>query len=92
MHKVLRTVATCNMVFCLALSSLGFEALARGQGIPHLDQPIKLTSPAPSPPGSHCRLPYVRAKLLQSCAPLCNPMDCSLPGSSVHGILQARMI
>ena len=23
---------------------------------------------------------------------LCNPMDCSLPGSSVHGILQVRML
>ena len=31
------------------------------------------------------------AKLLQSCPTLCNPMDCSLPGSSVHGILQARI-
>ena len=27
------------------------------------------------------------AKLLQSCLTLCNPMGCSLPGSSVHGIL-----
>ena len=26
----------------------------------------------------------------QSCPTLCNPMDCSLPGSSVHGILQER--
>ena len=26
----------------------------------------------------------------QSCPTLCNPMDCSPPGSSVHGILQAR--
>ena len=31
-----------------------------------------------------------RAKSLQSCLTLCNPRDCSLPGSSVHGILQAR--
>ena len=31
------------------------------------------------------------AKLLQSCPTLCNPMDCSLPGSCVHGILQARI-
>ena len=29
--------------------------------------------------------------LLQSCPTLCDPMDCSLPGSSVHGILQARI-
>ena len=28
----------------------------------------------------------------QSCPVLCNLMDCSLPGSSVHGILQARML
>ena len=31
------------------------------------------------------------AKSLQSCPTLCNPMDCSLPGSSVHGIFQARV-
>ena len=34
----------------------------------------------------------VCAKLLQSCPTLCNPMDCSLPGSSVHGSLQARIL
>ena len=34
----------------------------------------------------------VRAKLLQSCLTFCNPMDGSLPGSSVHGILQARTL
>ena len=28
----------------------------------------------------------------QSCPTLCNPRDCSLPGSSVHGILQTRML
>ena len=32
------------------------------------------------------------AKLLQSCLTLCDPMDHSLPGSSVHGILQARIL
>ena len=32
------------------------------------------------------------AKLLQSCLTLCDPMDCSLTGSSVHGILQARIL
>ena len=26
------------------------------------------------------------------CVQLCDPMDCSLPGSSVHGILQARIL
>ena len=33
-----------------------------------------------------------RAKLLQSCLTLCDPVDCSLPGSSVRGILQARIL
>ena len=32
----------------------------------------------------------VKPESLQSCQTLCSPMDCSPPGSSVHGILQAR--
>ena len=32
------------------------------------------------------------AKSLQSCPTLCNPMDFSLPGSSIHGIFQARVL
>ena len=34
----------------------------------------------------------VHAKLLQLRPTLCDPMDLSLPGSSVHGILQARIL
>ena len=30
--------------------------------------------------------------VIQLCPTLCNPMDCSLPGSSLHGILQARIL
>ena len=32
------------------------------------------------------------AKLLQSCPTLWDPVDCSLPGSSIHGIFQARVL
>ena len=32
------------------------------------------------------------AKSLQSCPTLCDPMDYSLPGSSIHGIFQARVL
>ena len=32
------------------------------------------------------------AQLLQSCPNVCNPVDCSLPGSSVHWIFQARIL
>ena len=34
----------------------------------------------------------MHAKSLQLCPTLCDPMDCSPPGSSVHGILQARIL
>ena len=35
-------------------------------------------------------MPY--AQSLQSCPTLCDPMECSLPGSSVHGIFLARIL
>ena len=34
----------------------------------------------------------IKVLVAQSCPTLCNPMGCSLPGSSVHGILQARIL
>ena len=66
---------------------------------------VVFTSVVPRPaasalPGNLCkkyRFLYptpgcVHAKLLQSCPILCKPVDHSLPGSSVHGILQARIL
>ena len=46
---------------------------------------------------SYCKPPgkpriCTAAKSLQSCLTLCDPMDCSIPGFSVHGILQARTL
>ena len=35
---------------------------------------------------------YLWSEVAQSCPTLCNPMDYSLPGSSVHGIFQARVL
>ena len=32
------------------------------------------------------------SEVAQSCSTLSDPMDCSLPGSSIHGILQARVL
>ena len=43
-----------------------------------------------SGPKSHAAA--AAAKSLQSCLTLCDPMDCSLPGSSIHGIFQARVL
>ena len=34
----------------------------------------------------------LKVNVAQSCPTLCNPMDCSLPGFSVHGIFQARIL
>ena len=61
------------------------------------------SSPVPLPLDSVAPFPTVviintfsaavaAAKSLQSCPTLCNPMDCSLPGFSVPGILQARTL
>ena len=33
-----------------------------------------------------------QSEVAQSCLTLSNPMDCSLPGSSIHGIFQARVL
>ena len=37
-------------------------------------------------------MPAAAAKLLQLCLTLCDPKDYSLPGSSVYGILQERLL
>ena len=37
-------------------------------------------------------LPFRESEFTQSCLTLCNPVDCSLSGSSVHGIFQARIL
>ena len=46
--------------------------------------------------GCHFLLQCMKVKseseVAQSCLTLSDPMDCSLPGSSVHGILQARVL
>ena len=40
----------------------------------------------------HLGSPYVCVLVAQSCPTLCDPMDCSPPSSSVHGIFQARIL
>ena len=39
-----------------------------------------------------CRKVKSESEVAQSCPTLRNPMDCSLPGSSIHGIFQARVL
>ena len=41
----------------------------------------------------HLWVPYfLQSEVAQSCLTLCDPMDCGLQGSSIHGILQARIL
>ena len=67
----------------------------------HRWQPTRLRRPWDSPGkntgvGCHGLLQCVKVKsereVAQSCSTLSDPMDCSLPGSSVHGIFQARVL
>ena len=68
---------------------------------PHRQQPTRLLRPWDSPgknTGVGCRLLLQCMKVktesgvAQSCLTLRDPMDCSLPGSSAHGIFQARVL
>ena len=68
---------------------------------PHRRQPTRPPNPWDSPGkntgvGCHFLLQCIKVKsdseVVQSCPTLSDPMDCSLPGSSVHGILQARVL
>ena len=60
-----------------ALPSLGFSRQEHWSGLPFL---------------LHCMKVKSESEVTQLCATLSDPMDCSLPGSSVHGILQARVL
>ena len=46
----------------------------------------------PLTPGRKSQGTSVKVSAAQSCPTLCDPLGCSLPGSSVHGILQARTL
>ena len=68
---------------------------------PHRWQPARLPCPWDSPGkntgvGYHFLLQCMKVKsergVAQSCLTLRDPMDCSPPGSSVHGIFQARVL
>src|SRR5574338_822308 len=68
---------------------------------PHRRQPTRLPCPWDSPGkntgvGCHFLLQCMKveseSEVTQSCLTLSDPMDCNLPGSSVHGILQARTL
>ena len=68
---------------------------------PHRQQPTRLPHPWDSlgkntGAGCHFLLQFMKvkseSKVAQSCPTLCHPLDCSLPGSSAHGIFQAKVL
>ena len=71
------------------------------QSRPHGLQPTRLLCPWDSPGkntgvGCHCLLQCMKVKseseVAQLGPTLCNPVHCTPPGSSIHGILQARIL
>ena len=94
----------CTLFYCIvigiaaaaAVTSVVFDSVR-----PHRRQPTKLRRPWDSPGkntgvGCHFLFQCIKVKseseVAQSCPTLSNPMDHSLPGSSVHGIFQALVI
>ena len=81
-----------------AAAAAAVPSVLSGSVRPHRRQPI---SPWDSPGkntgvGCHFFLQCMKVKseseVAQSCQTLCDPMDCSLPGSSIHGVFQARVL
>ena len=82
-------------------TSLSLSCIGEGNG--HPLQCSCLENPRDGEPDGLPSMGSHRVKQLSSgssmlfsvaklCQTLCNPMDCSLPGSSVHGIFQARIL
>ena len=69
---------------------------------PHRQQPTRLPPPRQDSPGKNtgvgchfllqCMKLKSESEVTQSCLTLSDPMDCSLPGSSIHEICQARVL
>ena len=70
---------------------LATQWTAAYQAPPSMGSPGKSTGG-----GCHCLLQCMKVKseseVAQSCPTLSDPMGCSLPGSSIHGIFQARVL
>ena len=90
-------LSSFSLLLLLLLSCLGLSDSVR----PHRWQPTRHPQPWDSlgkntGVGCHFLLQYMKVRseseVAQSSLTLSDPMDCSLPGSSVHGILQARAL
>ena len=80
-------IPQCTRYFSVLLKKHGCSVLSSAW-----HSRIKACFPLPSSLTPHCPLLCVCAKSLQSSPALCDPTDCSLPGSSICGILQAAIL
>ena len=95
-YLVLRIAIWKTLLLLLLVASVVSDSVR-----PHRRQPTRLPSPWDSPGeetgvGCHFLLQRMKVKseseVAQLCPTLSDPMDCSPPGSSIHGIFQARVL
>ena len=95
------TIILCHMLLLLLLLLLLSRFSLSDSVRSHRRQPTRLPRPWDSPGkntgvGLHLLLQCVKVKseseVAQSSLTLSDPMDCSPPGSSIHGIFQARVL
>ena len=100
--KLISHSAPVEPIFATLLAAVAAKSLVVSDSVwPQRRQPTRLPCPWDSSGkntgvGCHFLLQCMKVKseseVAQSCLTLCDPMDCSLPGSSIHGIFQARVL
>ena len=92
---------SCDPMDCIAWQlplSMGFSRREYCHGLPFPspgdlpDPELKPGYPALQADSLLSAIFAGESEVSQSCPSLCDPIDCSLPGSSVHGIFQARIL
>ena len=100
-EKTKRVNVLTSFLKLISLLLLRSHLVMSDSGRPHRWQHTRLPRPWNSPGknagvGCHFLLQCMKVKseieASQSCLTLSDPMDCNLPGSSIHGIFQARVL
>ena len=93
---IIKLPSTVYCCCCCCVTSVVSDSVR-----PHRRLPTRLRRPWDSPGkntgvGCHFLLQCMKMKseseVVQSCLTLCDPMDCSPPGSSIRGVFQARVL
>ena len=102
LHSATQAPILCMGLFCCCCCCCCLVASVVSDSVrPHRQQPTRLPRPWDSPGkntgvGCHFLVQCMKVKseseVAQSCPTLRDPMDCSLPASSIHGIFQARVL